>query len=303
MLPVLAVAAVALLAGGGVATVARQVSTVDLSAPRLNIGLLHRQVRRHPRLAQLLRRRLDPARATGLLLTAACTVVALAMAALGVLLVMVRRAWGLARSDTPRATWAAEQATEGYTDVLRLVSTLGGTSVVACACAVVGAVGVLRTGSWTSVWLLLTTVGGQFALVAWIKWLVARARPDVLQLSGFSGEFFPSGHAAAAAATYPCAALLLGHGRSRRTRTVLAALAAAIAGAVAATRVLHGVHWFTDTLAGAALGWGWFALCSIAFGGRALRFGRLVAAAEEVAAPPAGPDRMAQGERRLFRDR
>ena len=32
-------------------------------------------------------------------------------------------------------------------------------------------------------------------------------------------------------------------------------------------------HWLSDVIAGLALGWAWFAVCSIAFGGRMLRFG------------------------------
>jgi membrane-associated phospholipid phosphatase len=61
--------------------------------------------------------------------------------------------------------------------------------------------------------------------------------------------------------------------------------------AVAASRVLLAVHWTSDVVAGLALGWAWFALCAVAFGGRLLRFG---ATAERVqrrarAAPGAPP--------------
>jgi membrane-associated phospholipid phosphatase len=43
------------------------------------------------------------------------------------------------------------------------------------------------------------------------------------------------------------------------------------------------VHWFSDVLGGLALGWAWFALCSIAFGGRLLSFGAPAAQAEHAA--------------------
>ena len=40
--------------------------------------------------------------------------------------------------------------------------------------------------------------------------------------------------------------------------------------------MLLGVHWLSDVIAGLALGWAWFAVCAIAFGGRLLRFGAAV---------------------------
>jgi undecaprenyl-diphosphatase len=40
---------------------------------------------------------------------------------------------------------------------------------------------------------------------------------------------------------------------------------------VATSRVLLDLHWVSDVVAGLALGWAWFAVCAIAFGGRLLR--------------------------------
>ena len=64
---------------------------------------------------------------------------------------------------------------------------------------------------------------------------------------------------------------------------MLAGLAAGIAVAVAASRVLLDVHWLSDVIAGLALGWAWFAVCAIAFGGRILRFGAAAETAARVA--------------------
>jgi undecaprenyl-diphosphatase len=138
----------------------------------------------------------------------------------------------------------------------------------------------LRTRTRAVVGFLTVVVGGQVLVTNLTKVLVDRARPDIHRLTGFSGSSFPSGHSATAAATFAAIALLVGRGRHRRAKAFLAASAAGIAVAVAATRVLLGVHWLTDVIAGLAMGWAWFAVASIAFGGRVLRFGEPVEVAE-----------------------
>ena len=149
---------------------------------------------------------------------------------------------------------------------------------------VVGIAEYARTRTAAIFGFLTVAVLGQVVATNVTKVLVDRARPNIHRLTGFSGASFPSGHAAAAAAIFASVALLVGRGRSKRVKTVLAAGAAAIAFAVATTRVLLGVHWLTDVLAGLALGWAWFAISSIAFGGRVLAFGRPAEVASAAAA-------------------
>ena len=120
---------------------------------------------------------------------------------------------------------------------------------------------------------LTAVIIGEKLIVNGLKEIVDRGRPDVLQLVGWDGPSFPSGHAAAAAAAWPAIALVLGRGSPRPLRALLTAGAALIAVAVAASRALFGIHWWTDIVAGVAIGYSWFLICAVVFGGRAQRLG------------------------------
>jgi len=127
-------------------------------------------------------------------------------------------------------------------------------------------------------------------LMLTVKELVDRLRPTFNPVAATLGPSFPSGHSSTAAAFYATVALLLGRWRPRPARAVITGLAAGVAVGVAASRVLLDVHWLTDVIAGLALGWTWFALCAIAFGGRILRFGVAAESAARVAkATPTRP--------------
>jgi undecaprenyl-diphosphatase len=142
--------------------------------------------------------------------------------------------------------------------------------LLAVVVAIVGYV--RRPNRWIPVFLLAVLVG-EVLLSNGIKQLLDRVRPSFNPIAAHLGPSFPSGHSTAAAAFYAAAALILGRGASPRTRALLAGGAAGIAVAVASTRVMLDVHWTSDVIAGLALGWAWFAVCSIAFGGRMLSFG------------------------------
>jgi undecaprenyl-diphosphatase len=240
-----------------------------------------REVQRRGRLAWFIRARVDPAPATGLALTIALAVVVIGGAAVGVLVYMVRAHSGLAGVDRRLAVWGATHATGLSTAVLRAITQLGATVTVVAVTVLAGTWEYRRLHTRSVPLFLGLVVVGQNLIANLIKLGVDRVRPGVDPLTLFSGSSFPSGHTTAAAACYAAIALLAGRRRSPRARSILAGAAAAIAVAVAASRVLLGVHWLTDVLAGLALGWGWFALCSIAFVGRMLRFGN----------PAAEPDR------------
>jgi membrane-associated phospholipid phosphatase len=278
----------ALLAGISTTLLARRWPRLDPTSPRLDATspLVRKEVRARPQLRALLRRDIDPAVATSITLVVSVAAMLAFAVCIGALLVMVQTDSGLAKWDLALARWGGEHNTRGSARALREISRLGGTLGVLTIALVAGTVEYIRRPNRAIPALLALTVVGQFAICNLVKVVVSRDRPSISQLTGFSGASFPSGHAAAAAATFAAVGLLVGRGRGRGTRNSIAGLAVGMAVLVAMSRVMLGVHWLTDVLAGLALGWGWLAACSIAFGGRLLRFGSPVEAAQHLTGRP-----------------
>ena len=244
------------------------------------------KLREHPKPRNFLRSRLDRATATGLVLTAALIGIVVTGAVVGLFAWMIRRDLGVVTVDLAVERWAEARATAFTDGVLGALTHLGDTETIVGIGIAVGAYGLWRWRRWAVPLFVLMVVLGQMLISNTIKILIDRARPELRPRADFTGTSFPSGHTTAATATYLAVALVLAIGSSPKARAALAGAALAIGVAVGCTRVLLGVHFFSDALAGLAIGLSWFGLCAVAFGGRLLSFG---APARVEAAPTTRP--------------
>jgi undecaprenyl-diphosphatase len=244
------------------------------------------KLRNHPKPRSFLRSRLDPATATGLVLTAALIGIVVTGTVVGLFAWMIRRDLGVVTVDLAVERWAEARATAFTDGVLGALTHLGDTETIVGIGIAVGAYGLWRWRRWAVPLFVLMVVLGQMLISNTIKILIDRARPELRPRADFTGTSFPSGHTTAATATYLAVALVLAIGSSPKARAALAGAALAIGVAVGCTRVLLGVHFFSDALAGLAIGLSWFGLCAVAFGGRLLSFG---APARVEAAPTTRP--------------
>jgi undecaprenyl-diphosphatase len=241
------------------------------------------QIAEHRRLRRLLRGRLDPASATGLALTLALVVVFVGGLVLGALAYLVRSNSELAYVDRSVGEWGVDHRTSWSTDALQLFTWIGDTHLVIVLAALVGAVEYLRRPSRWIFPFLFVVITGVVLLTNGIKEVLDRVRPEFNPIAETLGPSFPSGHSSVAAAFFGAVALLMSRGRTPNQRAIVVGVAAALAAGVACSRVMLGVHWLSDVTAGVLFGWAWFAACSIAFGGRMLRFGAAAEEAVEVA--------------------
>lgn len=247
------------------------------------------QAEQHRGLRRVLRSRLDPATVTGLALTLALLVVILGGLLVGLLAYLMRTNANLVDLDNSVGQWEFDHKSSLSTHGLRAISDLANTYTAIFTIAVVSVVEYRRIPSRWIPAFLITAVLGEVVLVNTIKGVLDRVRPAFDPAAASLGPSFPSGHSATAAALWAAVALVIVRRRPPMARALVVAVAVGIAVAVATSRVMLGVHWLSDAVAGVAFGWAWFAVCAIAFGGRLLRFGAPVErAADAVARQTAG---------------
>lgn len=180
---------------------------------------------------------------------------------------------GIARWDEAAAEFGARNATDTSTTILNAITQLGATVPLLIAMALIGAYHGLRRKDWRPATYLVVVGIGISLLTNVVKLIVDRERPDIARLSGHSGSSFPSGHSAGAAACWAAIMLILARKQPTSTRWFASFVAVLVATSVATTRVLLGVHWVSDVVAGVVVGWSWFFVVTVTFGGRLLQFG------------------------------
>ena len=254
-------------------------------------------VREHTRVRRFVRRRLDPSVATGLLLTVALALTFAGGLVFGVLAVLVRRVAAIQHVDNSVAAWGYDHRSSASTTGLEAITQLGNMRLVVAAAIVLVLVDAIRHRNRWSFLFLLVVLAGMEASMLGVKELVGRLRPTLNPDAVSLGPSFPSGHSATAAAFYAAAALIIGRSLGRPTRQFVVAAAVGMAVAVAASRVLLDLHWLSDVIGGLSLGWAWFALCAVIFGGRLLRPTAAADLASARAGEPTGP--LAEPSRRL----
>ena len=244
-------------------------------------------MRPHPRLRRLVVRHLDRTAATGFLLTLALSITLLGGLALGVLAFLVRRVAFIQRFDNVVAAWGYDHRSATSTNGLHALTDLGRLEIVVVLALALVAFAVIRV-----------------------------ARPLVVSLSAHGARRHGGDHARSQGSRRPRRSdarpgggiarpvvpewTLLDVGRVLRRRCALMSGATSHGGRdrsrspasrsrsrspSTASRVLLDLHWLSDVIAGLSLGWAWFALCSVVFGGRLLipTAGVKVAAAEAAA--------------------
>jgi membrane-associated phospholipid phosphatase len=179
-----------------------------------------------------------------------------------------------AEADVRFVRWVHRTSPGALVDLMRVLTYLG-SSIVLGLLALGAAVILVRTGASRTAAFVVTAFLASEVVDQLFKAAFRRARPELedpfVRLTTYS---FPSGHAFGATATYGALVLVIAAGGSRRRRTWVAASAAVVVAIVASSRVILGVHYLLDVLAGIAGGIALLNALLLVFRGRLHGVGR-----------------------------
>jgi undecaprenyl-diphosphatase len=191
-----------------------------------------------------------------------------AAAGFALLLLLVRAGWPPLRSLDINTAQTFHRIDESHPELVRtadIISRVLDPNVFRVALTLVALAYLIRGERRHAIWLLVTVFGGA-GLGFVLKLIVGRARPVLPDpVSAAPGLSFPSGHALGASIGC-CLFLLLGlRFLSRRGRIVAVIAAVLVVVVVAFARVVLGVHFVSDVLAGVVLGICWVAVTTWAY--------------------------------------
>ena len=165
--------------------------------------------------------------------------------------------------DDNVSRWVADNLPGSIEWIARVVTWLGGV-IGASVVTVVAVVVLWRASRRADAVFLAAAFVGINVLVAVLKAVYERARPDLGTVPLPHSYSFPSGHAATAVVLYGALGVLLAERASSRLRAVgWLAGAAVLALAIGTSRVLLNVHFVSDVAAGFAVGLAWLCCCLI----------------------------------------
>ncbi len=164
---------------------------------------------------------------------------------------------GLISRDQSVMTWFVDHRTDQWISVARFLSTIGSFPSLLVISGVIALVLWRRGSHWAlaAAPAVALTASGLSASVA--KAVFDRPRPpEAVHASFVSSAAFPSGHATDAAAFFLAASLTIAITVIRRgwAQAVVVASGCLIAVLVGLSRLVLGVHWLSDVVAGWALG-------------------------------------------------
>lgn len=142
---------------------------------------------------------------------------------------------------------------EGAIHTVSSIATTLGDQIVLAAVALLGAVLLLRRRAFIDAGILVLAKAVSVTVVYGLKTLFGRLRPALGDGAGVCCAF-PSGHATESAMVFMLLAVLIFE-ESERWRPWAEGVAIGLALVVGTTRLILGVHWPTDVVAGWGLGW------------------------------------------------